>query len=284
MLRAAALAAAVVLAAAGCSQAKDDPASAPPRLQPLWTLEGLSSPESVVLSGDGRFLYVSNVGGEGDARDGDGFISRVSRDGAMIEQRWATGFDAPKGMALKDGRLYVADITRLWILDTVSGGVIARLDAPDAGFLNDVALLPDGRIIVADSAKQRIYALDGQSLVAWIEAPLLQSVNGLLPEDDRLVITTMQGRLLAADYRTRTLTVLAEGIGDGDGVARLPDGSYLVSEWPGRMFHVRQGAPPAVVQDTREAERFMNDFILVDGVLIVPNWKPGTLSAYRVGG
>src|SRR5687768_10544586 len=70
-------------------------------LGPLWTLEGLQSPESVHLSADGAFLYVSNIGGEGDVRDGDGFISRASLDGRMLESRWATGMDAPKGMALR---------------------------------------------------------------------------------------------------------------------------------------------------------------------------------------
>ena len=278
-------AAALLLAAAGCAEAKDDgPAGdAPaPRLEPLWTLDGLRSPESVLASADGSFLYVSNVGGEGGDRDGNGYISRVSPDGRMLQAQWASGLDAPKGMALKDGRLYVSDITRLVVLDAATGRVDRRIDAPDSGFLNDVAVLPDGRVVVADSGKQRLYVLDGEALTPWLEDPLLRSVNGLLPEPGRLVITTMQGRLLAMDYRTKALTTLAEGLGNGDGVARLADGSYLVSEWPGRLFHVRADGSHSVVQDDREAERYMNDFLLLDDVLLVPNWQPGTLSAYRL--
>lgn len=283
-MRAPALAAAALLALAAAPTAQAQPAgdASAPRLQPLWTLSGLSSPESVALSADGAFLYVSNVGGEGGERDANGYISRVSRDGRMLEQRWATGLDAPKGMALRDGKLFVSDIGRLVVIDAASGRIVSSHDAPDAGFLNDVALLPDGRVIVSDSGKQRIYVFDGTALTPWLEDPLLRSINGLLPEPGRLVVTTMQGRLLAVDWTSRAITVLAEGLGDGDGVARLQDGGYLVSEWPGRLFHVRPDGSHVVIQDDREAERYMNDFLLLGDVLLVPNWKPGTLSAYRL--
>ena len=36
---------------------------------PVWVLDGLAEPESVALAADGRTLYVSNVGGEGDVKD-----------------------------------------------------------------------------------------------------------------------------------------------------------------------------------------------------------------------
>ena len=274
-----AITAAALLASAAFA-VRAEPAT--PALEPLWTLEGLSSPESLTPSADGRSFYVSNVNGEGDAKDGNGFIALVSRDGELIEERWATGLDAPKGIALKDGRLYVADIHRLVVIDAATGETLASHDAPDSGFLNDVAVLPDGRVLVADSGKQRIYAFDGTRLTPWLEDPLLRSINGLLPEGGRLVVTTMQGRLLSIDPRSRAITTLAEGLGNGDGVARLTDGTWLVSEWPGRLFHVRADGSHVVVADTREREQFWNDFLLVGDTLVVPNWKPGTLSAYRV--
>lgn len=278
-LKLSAVAGLIALTAAFSVQAQP----AAPTLEPLWTVTGLSSPESVLQSADPNVFYVANVDGEGDVEDGNGFISRVSRDGRILDLKWATGMDAPKGMALKDGKLYVADITRLLVIDAATGQVVARHDAPDSGFLNDVALSSDGRVLVANSGKQRIYVFDGQALTPWLEDPLLRSINGLLPEPGRLVITTMQGRLLAVDWKTRSVTTLAEGIGNGDGVARLRDGSYLVSEWPGRLFHVRADGSNVVIADTRPQEQFWNDFLIVGSdTLVVPNWKPGTLSAYRV--
>ena len=87
---------AAVLAALGLVGAS------PSALQRVWLVEGLASPESVALSADGRFLYVSNVNGEGEDHDGNGFIAKVSLDGRLLSRTWATGLDAPKGLALRD--------------------------------------------------------------------------------------------------------------------------------------------------------------------------------------
>ncbi len=259
------------------------PVQAATRLEPLWTLEGLESPESVALSADGSFFYVANVAGEGDARDGRGFISRVSRDGKLLQKEWAGGLNAPKGAVLADGKLYVTDIDRLVGFDLATGKAVETHAVPGAKFLNDTAVAPDGSLLFSDSANARIYAKSGKGeVVVWAEAPELRAVNGLLPEKDRLVVTTMAGKFLALDYGTRAITVLAEGIGDGDGVIRLDDGRYLVSEWPGRMFEIAPGAAPSVILDTKAARGYMNDFIRVGDQLIVPNWMPGSITAYRI--
>lgn len=75
---------------------------------------------------------------------------------------------------------------------------------------------------------------------------------------------------------------LAEGLGDADGVAALGDGAYLVGEWPGRLFHVAGDGSASVLLDQREAKHYLNDFIPVGDRLIVPNWEPSTVSAYRL--
>lgn len=264
---------------AGCATQH---ASRPPSLAPAWSTSGFANPESALPSERGDFIYVSNVNGEGDARDGNGFISKVSLDGAILQREWVTGLDAPKGLALADGHLYVADVTALVEIDTRSGHAIARHEAAGAGFLNDVAVAPDGTILVSDSAKARIYAWRDGRMDTWLEHALLRSINGLLPESRRLVVTTMQGKLLAVDWNTRAITALAEGLGNADGVVALGDDAYLVGEWPGRLFHVTGAGTVSVLLDSRQAKRYLNDFILVDDQLIVPNWEPGSVSAYRL--
>ena len=256
--------------------------AADPRLTPLWTTTGFANPESVALSADGQFLYVSNVDGEGDARDGNGRIDRLALDGKLLQRGWATGLDGPKGLALRAGILYASDIVALVEIDSVSGKLIARHAAADAGFLNDVAFAPDGEVLVSDSAKARIYALRDGRLEPWLEHELLHSINGLLPEAGRLVASTMQGRLLAIDWETHEVTVLAQGLGDGDGIASLGNGAYLVSEWRGRLFHVTARGTSSTLLDTREQKRYLNDFLLIGDRLIVPNWEPGSISAYRL--
>lgn len=274
------LAALVLCAACGREQAQDAPA--PVQLEQMWRLAGFANPESAALSADGAFLYVSNVNGEGEAQDGNGFISRVSTDGRMLELEWARGLDGPKGLALVGDVLYVADIDEIVALSAADGAVRQRIAPPGARFLNDMAATPTGLVLAADSATGRIYAVNDGVAEIWLEHALLDSVNGLLPEPERLVVTTMAGRLLAIDYESRAIEPLAEGLGDADGVAALEGGRYLVSEWPGLMHVVAADGTRTTIMDTREEGRLLNDFLLVGDTLYQPHWAPSELSAYRV--
>ena len=256
--------------------------AAPIRLDVMWRAQGLANPESAALSADRAFLYVSNVNGDGAAKDGNGFIARVGIDGQILERDWARGLNAPKGIMLRGESLYVADIDEMVVIDAVSGAVTRRVAAPGALFLNDLAFAPDGRVLIADSQNARIYGFRSGTAEVWAEGALLDSVNGLYAEPGRLIVTTMAGRLLAIDYRTRSISVLAEGLGDADGIAPLGNGNYLVSEWPGLMHVVAADGTHRTVMDSRAEKIYLNDFLLVDDALYQPNWEPGTMTAYRV--
>lgn len=268
----------------GCSEPATPAARISPllRLEQVWRTEGLANPESAALSADGAFLYVTNVNGEADAKDGNGFIARVSVDGRILEREWARGLNGPKGIMLRGDALHVADIDELVVVDAASGAIRSRVSVPGAQFLNDLAFALDGQVLIADSQNARIYAVQSESADSWAESELLNSVNGLYPEPDRLVVTTMAGRLLAIDYRTRAISVLAEDLGDADGVAPLGDGSYLVSEWPGLMHVVAADGTHRTIMDSRAENIYLNDFLLVGDMLYQPNWEPSTVTAYRM--
>jgi hypothetical protein len=92
----------------------------------------------------------------------------------------------------------------------------------------------------------------------------------------------MSGRLLAFDYASRQPTVLAEGLAQADGIAPAGQGSYYVSDWPGRLFRVAPGGKPETLIDTRGAGIYINDFIRLGETLLVPHMKPGELVAYSL--
>lgn len=267
-----------LLLAAGCAKAQP----APDGWRIAWTLPGLADPESVAPSPDGKLLYIANVNGESDAVDGNGFISRASADGKMLQRTWITGLDAPKGAAVAGDRLYVSDITKLVEIDRNAGRILARYEAPGGKFLNDVAVLPDGTVVVSDSQTSRIYALKRGRLEVWAEGPLLKGANGIWPEAGRVLMVTMAGRLLAFDYQTRQPKVLAEGLGQGDGLAPAGPGAYYVSEWPGRLFRVTEDGKVATLIDSRQAGIYINDFVRSGDELLVPHMKPGEIVAYRL--
>jgi DNA-binding beta-propeller fold protein YncE len=83
----------------------------------LWeTPTNLKNPESVAYASKQNILFVSNINGEPDKKDQNGFISKVSpSNGSIIELNWITGLNAPKGIAFSNdnNKLYVSDITDL---------------------------------------------------------------------------------------------------------------------------------------------------------------------------
>jgi hypothetical protein len=70
--------------------------------QQVWQAEGLDGPESAVLDSEEGVLYVSNVNGEANAADGNGYVAKLSVNGEILDKEWVTGLNAPKGLALHD--------------------------------------------------------------------------------------------------------------------------------------------------------------------------------------
>ena len=114
----------------------------------------MSTPESALHDPEADVYLVSNInGGPGD-RDDNGFISRVSPDGQVLDLKWIDGADpgvtlhAPKGSAVYGDRFYVADIDVVRRFDRTSGAPLGAWAVPNAGFLNDVAVGADGTVYV----------------------------------------------------------------------------------------------------------------------------------------
>ena len=88
--------AAVSVGAKGFGNGGAGAAAAAP--EKIWQAEGLDEPESAVLDTSGGVLYVSNVNGDASAADGNGYISKLSLEGEILDKEWLTGLNAPKGL------------------------------------------------------------------------------------------------------------------------------------------------------------------------------------------
>ena len=109
-------------------------------------------PESVRYDAVNNVLYVSNIDGtEPWGKDGKGSIGKIGTDGKIIAAEWVTGLHAPKGMGLHKGKLYVADLTEVVIIDVATGTIEKKIDVPGADRLNDISVDSKGVIFVSDS-------------------------------------------------------------------------------------------------------------------------------------
>jgi hypothetical protein len=263
--------------------------------QQVWQATGLDGPESAVLdSGEGVF-YVSNVNGEANAADGNGYISKLSSNGEIQEQEWVTGLNAPKGLALHDGKLYVSDIDELAVIDTASGEITARHKAEGATFLNDVTAHQDGRVFVSDMMQNQIWKLEGDQFEMWLQDDALENPNGLLAEQDRLVVaawgkpkedfsTDVPGHLKAVDYQSKEITSIGPGdpIGNLDGVEPNGQGGYLVTDWfSGGLYNISEDGKAEMVMDMNQGSAD-HEFVEGENLAVIPMMMDGTVNAYKM--
>jgi len=161
------------------------------RLTEKWTTEAsLKVPESVLLDSKNNVLYVSSIDGAPDNKDGNGFISQVTPDGKIKNLQWVTGLDAPKGMGLYKNNLYVADISRVAVIDIATGKITNQIEVEGAQFLNDITVDKAGNVYVSDSNTGKIHVIKNGKAEVYFEGPETQGVNGLLAIDNGLYVVS----------------------------------------------------------------------------------------------
>ncbi len=133
-----------------------------------FTTGGFTNPYGVAVDTRTGFIFVSNVNGSLDAKDDNGFISRLKGDGSIESLRFIDGanksidLNAPKGMAVVGTTLYVCDIDKLRAYDTTYGNLLFDVNfgnLPVQHFY-DVKVGPDGALYLADGPGNRIYRID----------------------------------------------------------------------------------------------------------------------------
>ena len=150
------------------------------KLTKIWeTSNDFKTPESVCFNPGSQVLYVANINGKSSEKDGNGFISRLALDGKILELKWITGLNGPKGMGIYDGLVYVADIDRVAVIDINTKSINKFYDFPEALFLNDIAIDQNGAVYVSDSDSKQIYRILNDRAEVWLDDELMSGPNGL---------------------------------------------------------------------------------------------------------
>ncbi len=265
----------------------------------VWEItEGIKAPESAYWDADAGVLFLSQIGGGGGtAKDGDGWISKLGRDGKVIADKWVVGLDSPKGLRSHKGTLWVSDVDQLVAIDIARGAIVKRIKIENAKFLNDVACGPDGTVYVADMPESRIYMVRDGKVAVFAEGPELECPNGLLVDGGRLILggwgvgikddfsTAKLGRLLAIDIATGKVAALTpQPLGNLDGVERDGDGGYVVTDWrAGKVFHVAKTGEAKLILALPQGAA--DHAVLLDSkTLILPRMLENRVTAYDLSG
>jgi sugar lactone lactonase YvrE len=258
------------------------------RLVRVWVTERVfDTPESVCFDEQREILYVSNIAGKPDEKNGRGFISRVGLDGEIRKLKWIDGLNAPKGMAVHGGMLYVADIDELAVIDIKTDQIVERYRGEGAVFLNDVAADAEGNIYVSDSSKENsaIYILSGGKFEIWPGQKGLFRPNGLCIDGGSLIVgNSGTGTLKAIDIESGKMTEAAVAGSPIDGVEIDGRGNFIVSDWRGRTAIIEREGYITVLLDTRGEKINSADIEFVEGddLVIIPTFHDNRVVATRL--
>lgn len=88
--------------------------------------------------------------------------------------------DSPKGLGLSKGLLYVANLTKVVIIDTKTSKVVQNIEVKDADMLNNITADDEGVVYISNSDKKKIYRINNNAAKVWPEKDHFQKLNGLL--------------------------------------------------------------------------------------------------------
>ncbi len=259
----------------------------------VWKLDGFETPESVLFDEARAVFYVSNVSGQPMVKDGNGFISKLSPEGEIIERNWVTGLDGPAGLVISGDTLFVSDIDRLVAIDIETGTISGTWPAEGAMFLNDTAVDAEGRVYVSDMLANRIHVLADDMLSVFAEDEALDHPNGLAVSDGALVVaawgagmrddftTETGGNLLSVDLATGAVTDLGSGapVGNLDGLEPDGAGNWLVTDWiAGALYRIAPDGSFELLRDLPQGSADLE--YLPDGnTVVIPLMLDGEMVA-----
>jgi sugar lactone lactonase YvrE len=272
---------------------------------PEISIPGFDVPESVRYDAELDVFYVSNINGNPSQKDNNGWIALVRLDSPIVINRLVEGgkagatLNAPKGMALKGDTLFVTDIDAVRMFNRRTGASLGSVSfaAQNAGFLNDVAVGPDGLYItdsgisfdaqgnMSTTGTDRIFRMAGRTVTVAARGDSLARPNGIAWDatGNRFVLAPFGGPALQSwTPGAQHPTVMVTGPGQYDGVEVLANGNILVSSWADSTVHVVHGgshmmaairnvsAPADIGVDTKR------------NLVAIPRFTEGKVEFYRI--
>ena len=248
----------------------------------------MRTPESVLYDDESDMIFVANIGTfTADSKDGDGFISVLAPDGVVESLKWVEGLNDPKGMGIFDGKLYVADLNEIVEIDIEGAEIANKYPIEGAVFLNDITVNGDGQVYVSDSETDKIHMLENGQVSTWMEDASLERPNGLLAEDDQMLLASAEGGFLAPiDLDSMQVQeAWLENIPSADGIIKTKDGNYIVSTWSGEVHYVdAKNNQTQKLLDTKDQEINSADIGYIPGqdLLLVPTFNDHRIVAYKI--
>lgn len=255
-------------------------------LKPVWETDStLRTPESVLYEPSQKILYVACINGGPSLENKGSYISKLGLDGKVIQLKFTENLNSTKGMGILGKKLYVTEMNQVAEIDLSSGKILNRYPVEGAKFLNDIAVdSKKGIVYITDSNDSKVWALSKGTLSIVLSGDQIKGNNGLLFENGQLLIGNGDGSLLSLNPDSKQLSTIAKVGGGIDGIVALGNKSYIVTEWGGKIWHVKSDGTTELKMDT-SADKINSADVGYDPatkVLFVPTFFHNTVRAFSL--
>lgn len=205
-------------------------------------VDGLAVPTAVKFDNRGNLLVLQALTGEVSSVD---IPSRQMSRAAMLNP----GLD--NLVVTPDDRLFVSNFIDGTITEVAPGGAQKLFSPPGMAGPSGIACAADGTVYLTDCmAILRVPGTGSWERVGWsFDADFPGFLRGLCAgPGDLLYTATLLGNLTAYDTRKHACEVLASGLDAPFGVARMPGGAVVATEYDGgRVIAVEAKVQPKVL-------------------------------------
>jgi hypothetical protein len=252
------------------------------KAEKIWeTYTPLKTPESVLYYPKEKILFVSNIDGKPDEKDGRGSIWKLSTDGRILKADWITGLNAPKGMAVFRDKLYIADLTEIVVVDIKKEKITERIPVIGAVFLNDLTVDENGVLYVSDTRTFKVHKIENGKVITWLDQ--LKGPNGVLAVQDILYVLD-RGSLLKVDAQ-KNIKKMTDGMDKStDGLVMANSKEFIISCWNGIVYYLTSDGDKEVLFDKRDQKINSADIEYIAGkkTLYVPTFYNNKVTAYKI--
>lgn len=191
--------------------------------------QGMLNVESIVYDFSNEVFYITN--GLDYKQGTQGFISRLSKNGELLELKWVVDLNRPTGMAIQDSVLYVADINALLAINTRTGKIIKKFPEPipNSG-LNDISINAKGEVYVSASFVHAVFKCHNDTLKVWKQdGTKLKWANGLIARNDHVFVGGLGFNSIRTNSKKIDSIPLNSPIKDFDGVVADDSGGFFLT-------------------------------------------------------
>lgn len=266
--------------------------------QTTKTITGFNHIESVVT--DNSFIYVADIGKELNpaAKDGDGQIIKLDHKGQILDAAFAKEkLDAPKGLVINKGVLFLNDIDRLVAIDLKTGTKLYEIDfSKDTSFLNDIAVWDNNTLFVSATDKSKLYKVNliDKSYSEIKTDKTIAGINGLFcyKKGSRMYVNGFgsnnnpNGVIGYINLKDNTFTKLTEMEGYYDGIFINKDvlytSNWVAFEQKGVVLAINLYNNKVTKVKTSEPIAGPADFIIKNDQLIMPAMMSGEIHFIKI--